>query len=514
MSEAKSTRHILSKSTFIRGCQCVKSLYLYKHFYKTRDPLSPQQRAIFNRGTNVGVLARELFPGGRDASPPTPFQFARSVTVTREHVDAGVGVIYEAAFSHERVLAAMDILVRVDGDEGSERPRYRAYEVKSSTGISDTYLLDAALQYWVITGSGIELEDISIVHIDSSYVRRGALEIGKLFRAESVLAEVLERQGFVGERVEELKAVVVEPEVPAVEIGPHCTSPYPCDFMGTCWRGVPDYSVFDIARLAEEKKFTLYRRGVVEVAEVPEDFPLTDSQRLQVDVERTGTPKIDVGAIAGFLDELVYPLYFIDFESFQPAVPLYEGTRPYQQIPFQFSLHVADSPDSLRHEEFLAEPGTDPRLPFLEALLALIGTRGSVLVYNRSFEETRLTDLSEGYPQFEAQVAALQGRIFDLMRPFRDHSYYSAAMRGSYSIKRVLPALVPELSYAALRIQDGTQASIAFERLGGETDRRTVWRIRRELLEYCRMDTYAMVKILEALGAVAGRRLVSDSEAG
>jgi len=512
MSAQKPSRHILSKSTFIRGCQCHKSLYLYKHSYKSRDPLTPAQRAVFNRGTNVGVLARRLFPGGVDASPPTPFQFQRSVARTREEVDSGTEVVYEAAFNHLGVLAAMDILVKEDDPPlGSRGSVYRAYEVKSSTGISETYLLDAALQYWVISGSGIELSDISIVHIDTGYVRRGDLELDRLFRTQSVLAEVLQRQEFIANKVEELKALIGEPEVPEIEIGPQCNDPYPCDFIGTCWKDVPEYSVFDLSRLSEERKFELFRSGVVEVGAVPDDFPLSEKQRIQVEVERSGTALIDHAALEDFLDRLQYPLYFVDFESFQPAVPLYDDSRPYQQIPFQYSLHVAESAEGvLRHEEFLAEAGPDPRRPFLEALLAALDSSGSVLVYNRTFEETRLAELTDEFIEYRAEISGIQARILDLMLPFRNQSYYTPQMRGSYSIKRVLPALAPELSYDGLAIQDGTQASIAYERLLRETDARAIGRVRRRLLEYCKMDTLAMVKILHVLGREVGRSVVAD----
>ncbi len=506
MTQPRKGRHLLSKSTFIRGCQCQKSLYLYKHDYKSRDPLSPEQRAIFARGTNVGLLAGELFPDGINAGPPTPFQYAKSVELTNELIGSGREVIYEAAFMTEGVLAAMDILVRDQEASSPEHPVYRAYEVKSSTGISDTYLLDAALQYWVITGAGLELSDISIVHIDSSYVRRGDLDISRLFRSESVLDEALDRQELVARKVVELTEVVQGEEMPKVDIGPHCNVPYPCDFQGTCWNEVPEYSVFDIARLAEEKKFELYHQGVREVAQVPDGYPLSDRQKLQVQAERDGKPRIDREAIAAFLETLRHPLFFIDFESFQPAVPLFEDSSPYQQIPFQFSLHAIEGPKTaLRHDDFLAEAGPDPRREFLEHLLRALGPTGSVLVYNKTFEATRLKELAELYEDLAPAVGRILDRVVDLMTPFQNQSFYLPAMQGSYSIKRVLPAIAPDLSYDGLGIQNGTHASAAFETLFDETSpRRRAW-IRKQLLDYCRMDTYAMVKIYEALAGEAER---------
>ncbi len=485
--------HVLSKSTFIRGSQCHKSLWLYKHRYQTRDRIGPEQQAIFDRGSMVGRLARELFPGGVDASPPTPFQYERSVAQTAELVGGRTPVIYEAAFRHEGVLAAMDILVR-DGAS------FRAFEVKSSTSITETYLLDAALQYFVITGSGVPLADISIVCINPSYVRRGRLDLFRLFAGASVLAEVLGLQPLVVQRVEELSRVARAKEMPEVPIGPHCRNPYPCDFMGTCWKGVPDYSVFDIARLEEEKKFELYRSGVVSVAAVPDSYPLSDRQRLQVQAERSGEGVLDLRAIAEFVGSLRYPLHFLDFETFQPAVPLFDRSSPYQQIPFQFSLHRCEGPgEEPSHVEYLAEAGADPRDSFTDALLSAVGGTGSILVYNKSFEVGRLTELAELFVERAPSIEGIIERVVDLMTPFQRLDYYLPSMRGSYSIKRVLPALVPELSYDSLAIGDGTAAALAYLGLLEERDPARRAEVRRQLLDYCRLDTYAMVQIFEVL---------------
>ena len=490
---SRGSGHILSKSTFVRGCQCHKSLWLYKHLYRTRDRISREQQAIFDRGSRVGQLARDMFPGGIDASPPTPFQYDRSVARTAELVRDRTPVIYEAAFRHAGVLAAMDILVR-DGAS------YRAFEVKSSTSITDTYLLDAALQYFVITGSGLPLTDISIVCINPDYVRHGKLDIFRLFTGRSVRTEVLGLQPSIVQRVEELKRVARAEQMPEVPIGPQCNSPYPCDFIGTCWKKVPEYSVFDIARLDEAKKFELYRSGIVSVAAVPDDYPLSDRQRLQVEVERSRKGVIDVQAIEDFVRSLRYPLLFLDFETFQPAVPLYENSSPYQQIPFQFSLHRRErSGEEPSHVEFLAEAGPDPRESFAEAVLAAAGKAGSVLVYNQSFEVGRLAELAGLFPDRAAAIEAVIERVVDLMAPFQRLDYYLPSMRGSYSIKRVLPALVPELSYDFLAIGDGSAAALAFTELFEERDPTRRLEVRRQLLDYCRMDTYAMVRIFDVL---------------
>ncbi len=492
----RGSTHILSKSTFIRGCQCHKSLWLYKHLYQTRDRISPEQQAIFDRGSKVGLLARELFPGGVDASPPTPFQYGRSVTKTAELVRDRTPVIYEAAFRHEGVLAAMDILVR-DGAS------YRAFEVKSSTSVTETYLLDAALQYFVITGSGLPLSDISIVCVNPDYVRHGKLDLYRLFVGRSVRSEVIGLQPTIVQKVEELSRVARAEQMPEVPIGPHCHNPYPCDFIGTCWKEVPEYSVFDIARLDEEKKFELFHSGIVAVGDVPDSYPLSDRQRLQVHVERSRSAVIEAPAIEGLIRSLRYPLLFLDFETFQPAVPLYDNSSPYQQIPFQFSLHRRERPgEEASHVEFLAEAGPDPRDSFAEAMLAALGESGSVLAYNQSFEVGRLTELAALFPERAPALEAVIDRVADLMTPFQRCDYYLPSMRGSYSIKRVLPALAPELSYDSLAIGDGTAAALAFTELFEVRDPARRAEVRRQLLDYCSMDTYAMVRIFDVLSRV------------
>ncbi|MCH7611560.1 MAG: DUF2779 domain-containing protein, partial [Chloroflexi bacterium] len=231
-------KHLLSKSTFLRGLQCHKSLYLNRHRRDLRDEISPELEAVFAMGREVGELARGLFPGGVPSKPPKSFQFQRAVEVTRELIEAGKDIIYEAAFQHERVLALVDILVR-DGD------KWRAYEVKSSASLKEVHIPDAGIQYYIMQGQGIELADLSIVHLNTSYVRQGELDLEQLFSIVSVHSEVLELQPELPDLVADLKGILAGGMVPEIPIGPHCSVPYDCDFIGYCWSEVPEYSVFN-----------------------------------------------------------------------------------------------------------------------------------------------------------------------------------------------------------------------------------------------------------------------------
>jgi hypothetical protein len=484
----------LSKSTFIRGLQCEKSLYLYKHNYGLKDPTPSSLQAVFDQGTNIGLLAQQLFPNGLDASPENHFKMVESVGKTLDFISQGETIIYEATFLYNDVLAALDILVK-------DQQGWKAYEVKSSTKVSETYIKDAAIQFYTITNSGIDLKDISIVHINNQYVIDGELDIHQLFTIESVYDQVLEFVPRIPNEVRRLKNVIESPDIPNVDIGPHCSDPYDCDFKGTCWKHIPDYSVFNISGLKKDKKFDLYNQGLVTLDQI--DLGKTDlnpNQVLQVQSEVNGTTHIDVEEIRNFTNGLNYPLYYLDFETIGPAVPKYNGSRPYQQLVFQYSLHIQENSTSvIEHREYLADPSQDPRVGFIEQLLEDCGTSGDILVYNIGFERGKLNDLIEVFPEYSNELGSVVNRLKDLMIPFQQKWYYTPEMKGSYSIKYVLPALVPELSYDGLPIKEGATASNTFLSMVNRTFEGDVEETRRQLLEYCKLDTYAMVKILEKL---------------
>ena len=490
-----STR--LSKSSFIRGLQCDKSLYLYKHHYKLKDPTPSSLQAVFDQGTSIGLLAQELFPYGVDASPENHIKMVESVGKTLDFISQGQTIIYEATFLYDDVLAALDILVN---DENG----WKAYEVKSSTKVSDTYVKDAAIQYYTIKNSGIDLKDISIVYINNQYVKNGEIDINELFMVESVYDQVLEFLPRIPNEVRRLKDVIESPDIPSVDIGPHCSDPYDCDFKGTCWKHIPEYSVFDISRLNKDKKFDLYKQGIISLNQI--DLGQTDlnpNQVLQVQSELSGSVHIDLNEIRNFTNGLNYPLYFLDFETIGPAIPIYNGSRPYEQLVFQYSLHIRETPTSeIEHREYLADPTEDPRVGFIEQLIQDCDSKGDILVYNIGFERGKINGLIEAFPQYILELSGIVDRLKDLMTPFQQKWYYTPEMKGSYSIKSVLPALIPELSYNDLEIKDGGTASNTFLSIVNGTFQGDLQVARKQLLEYCKLDTYAMVKILEKLNQI------------
>jgi len=488
-------KHTLSKSTFMKGCQCPKALYLNKHHAALKDEISAAQQAIFSRGTNVGELAQGLFPGGVDASPADYYKFQESVVKTQELIAAGEKIIYEAAFQFDGVLCALDILVQ-------KRGKWYAYEVKSSTGVSETYHLDASLQYYVITNAGIDLKDISIVHINNQYVRNGPLDIEQLFTIESVLEEVKELIPGHPNKIRQLKKILKLKEVPDIDIGTHCSTPYGCDFQGHCWKHIPEErSVFTLS-YPGGRQWDLYERGIYSIEDIPDDYQLNAKQQLQRNGYKTGEVQIDKKGVKDFLKAVKYPMYFFDFETIMPAVPMWDHSKPYQQITFQYSLHYQKSGKSeLEHYAFLAEAegARDPRIAMIEQLIEETKRPGDIWVYNIGFERARLTEIARDLPKYKKAALAIANRLVDLMIPFQQKLYYTPDMDGRYSIKKVLPALVPELSYGDLEIQEGGTASSTFEAMISGSFEGNEEETRKHLLEYCKLDTLAMVRILEKL---------------
>jgi len=489
----------LSKSRFIKGLQCHKALWLQTHRPELKAEISEQQQATFDTGTEVGQLAQQLFPGGVEV-PYDGLSIAEQIERTQQLIESGVETIFEASFSFNDVFVKADILHRV-GDS------WQLGEVKSSTKVKEVYLNDVAVQYQVISGCGIRLESTGLVLIDTSYVRQGDIEPQKLFIWIDVSGEVLDRQQAIAVEITNQKSMLIGPE-PCIDIGPHCSDPYECDFYDHCWAHIPENSVFDFRDHGKPDTFELYRQGILRMEDVPFES-LGWRQQMQVEGLHSQDSVIDHEAIKEFLAEMKWPLSFLDFETtFMMAVPLFDGTSPYQSVPFQFSLHIQDSPGgTLQHEYFLSDDCNDPRPAFLKALLAAIPSDGDIVVWNRAFESKIINELAIAYPVYAPELYSLIDRMVDLMAPFRRREFYHGMMNGSYSIKAVLPALVPGFSYDDLDIASGDVAADSWLQMimGRDSDERL--QLHENLLKYCERDTEAMVRILEVMQATNTEKL-------
>lgn len=486
----------ISKSAFIRGLQCYKSLYLKKYHPELEDTISESQQAIFDGGTNVGLLAQQLFPGGIDLGKYIPSDFDKAYSETERLIAENQDVIYESGFKFENLTCFMDILTK-------QNNKYYAYEVKGSSKVKDIYLWDTAFQYYVITSSGIELEDISVVYLNTAYVRNGELDIQQLFTIESVKERILPLLPEIKKYIEEMNIMLGNNAIPDIKISPHCSDPYGCGFTGHCWKDVPDNSIFSYKGIKGNTKWELFNSDILFVKDIPDNYPLNNTEQLVVSSSKNDQSYINNEAINSFVSGLNYPLYFLDFETlFMVSIPIYNNSRPFQQIPFQYSLHIKKTKVSnVKHLEFLAEAtrDVDPRIEFIENLIQVIDKTGDIVTYNASFEKGRLQEIKTLLPKYSIEIDNMISRVIDLMRPFQSRHYYTPDMKGSYSIKKVLPALVPHLSYEGMDIADGGTASSSFMRLFNESDPAIINKTREDLLKYCELDTLAMVEILEVL---------------
>ncbi|MFA6003264.1 MAG: DUF2779 domain-containing protein [Elusimicrobiota bacterium] len=483
----------LSKSQYLRGRQCLKSLWLYNYRADLRTLPSPGLQRIFDQGHRIGALARARYPEGRLISAG-PQHLSEALAQTAQALAEGATALFEAAFLHDGVLVRTDILLRM-GDA------WELIEVKGSTEVKDIYLQDLAIQRYVLAGAGLDIRKACIMHVDNEYVRQGRLDLSRLLRKEDLTAATAPLLENLPRTLAGMRQLLDCAQVPDIAIGQQCTSPYACEFIPHCWRDIPEYSVYDLKRAHFEKINELRSRGIMRLEDIPDDFPLSEAQTMQVRVAKTNTPHIDRSGIRDCLAGLRYPLYYLDFETVALAVPPYDGLRPFQPLPFQASLHVQDDPDGpLRHLEYLAEPGPDPRPGMVEFLTRRIGPEGSLVVYNANFEGGRLAELAEYCPEQAPALLSMKARLWDLIIPFRSLLFVHPACRGSASMKAVLPALVPEMSDKGLAINNGEMAAIAYELLmSGPAAPEQKQQTLADLRIYCGQDTLGMVEVLKVL---------------
>jgi len=485
----------LSKTQYLKGLQCPESLWLEKYKKNILTDENSSQETIFDVGQQVGELACKLFPNGKKI-PYENTNINEKISLTQQYLQNQVKNIYEATFEYEGVLVMVDILHI--NDDGS----LEIYEVKSSTDVKNVYLDDASIQYYVLHGLEYEVKKTNIIYINNKYVRDEVLEIKKLFVIADISEEVMELQEQIPVHLKNFKMILQKEHEPEIDIGPQCFDPYFCNAIDYCWQHIPEYSIFDISRLRSDKKFNLYYNNIITFQDIDDISLFSESQQIQIHSELTKKPIVNRRAIKEFLNTLNYPLYHLDFETFQQAIPEWRGISPYMQIPFQYSLHIEQQDGSLIHKEFLAQEGKDPRYELAKRLVADIPSDVTVLAYNMGFEKGVIRKLAAMFDDLETYLLSIHDNIKDLMIPFAKKDYYLPQMKGSYSIKYVLPALVPEMAEAYKEldgIHNGSEAMQTYAKLTHMEDKAEVKRMREALLKYCELDTLAMVKILEKL---------------
>jgi len=490
----------LSKSLYTKGIQCPKALWLKKYNKEVLTPPDTTALVRFETGNIVGDLACDLFPNGKEVIYDAS-DFNGMVETTKQWVDEGLEHIYEATFLYEGILVLVDVLrCTSDGVE--------IYEVKSSSSVKDIYLHDVSIQKYVLEQLGYNVISSNVIHIDSSYVRGDELDLNGLFKVVDVSEEVNALQAAIPAKLDEFEDYLSDRDSePDIDIGKHCNNPYECDAKAYCWkiqRNIPDYSAFNIFNLGSKKQLELYEQGIVAIQDIPDDFKMTAIQKQKVDNWKSQTTVIDTENIKSFVETLSYPIYHLDFETFQQAIPEWKGISPYQQIPFQYSLHIEHEDGRLEHKEFLGADGIDPRYGLARQLVEDIPTDATVLAYNMSFEKGVNAKLAVSFPEFADHLLAINENIKDLMFPFQKQHYVTPEMQGGYSIKYVLPSLVPEMeeAYKGLNgIQNGSDAMNAYPKLSSMSPEEKA-ETRSALLAYCKLDTLAMVEVFKKLKEV------------
>lgn len=482
----------LSKSKYCNGIQCKKILWLNK--YKPDVKGEIDNSSILDNGNDVHEIAKNLLGNH------TNIEFNENLSVmienTKKELLKDKIVITEASFNYQNNFCSVDILKK-------ENNEYEIYEVKGSTKLKDIFIDDISYQYYVLNNLGLNVVKCYVVHINSSYIRKGDLELDKLFIKEDVTNIVLEKQDEVIKNIKEINNYMENNEEELEDIDIKCFKPYECPFFKYCSRHLPDKNVFLLGGMRKKEKIELYKKGSFSYKDLlKEDINLKYKQQIEYELFDKGD-YIDKENIKEFLSTLTYPLYFLDFESYQMPIPEYDNASPYEQIPFQYSLHYLEKEnDKLKHKEFLAKSGTDPRRNLAEKLVKDIPINTCVLAYNMSFEKAIIKNLSKIYPDLSNHLMNIHDNIKDLMIPFYKRHYYSKNMLGSYSIKYVLPSLFPNdanLNYHNLDlIHNGSEAMNFFANLK-DLDKQQEEYVRERLLRYCELDTYAMVKIYEKL---------------
>lgn len=482
----------LSKSKYCQGIQCEKILWLNE--YKPEEKEEITSSSVFETGTEVGLLAKNLF--GEYIDIDFNEDLKKMIDKTKEVLEENqVCNITEASFEYDHNFCSVDILRK-------NKNHYEIYEVKSSTEVKDIYIEDASYQYYVLTKLGYLIDKVSIVYINSHYIRQGELNLSKLFKIKDITRIAQEKRLEVFDNIQRIQKYLEKREEQPSNIGLHCMNPYECPYFSYCTKMLEKPNIFDVRGLKASKKFEIYEKGAYTYQDLLREKELSEKYLEQIDFEYNNkTDKIEKEKIKKFLKTLTEPLYFLDFETFQQAIPLYDGVSPYEQIPFQYSLHYIENKE-LKHKEFLAETGKDPRRSLAEQLVQDIPKDVCTVAYNMRFEKMVIQKLAKIYPDLKEHLMNIYENMKDLMIPFRDRNYYTKDMKGSYSIKYVLPALFPtdpSLNYHNLEeVHNGSEAMNAFASLGN-LKKQEQEKLRYHLLRYCELDTYAMVKIYQKL---------------
>jgi hypothetical protein len=486
---SKPMSSLISKSAFIKAEQCLKHFYLYKNHPYLRDALSKEKQLIFKRGTDVGIFAQQLFPGGIDVTQGEKRDQQLFADRTKGLIQKGVSTIYEATFIYDDLLVMVDILHKQDG-------KWTAYEVKSSLKITETYVKDACFQYYVIKNCLPGLSDFNLLTMNPKYVLEGELDITKLFKTTSVMKDALKNVEYFSHKTQVAKLTLDQGKIPDIKIGTHCFQPYACDFLGTCWKNTGDpSSVLTLGKLTKQDMFDLYDKNIKRIDEI--DIDTIESREIKIQVRAAIEQKEQVAQaeIKNFIAHIKQPVCSLDIEVWMPAIPFYQGTKPFQQIPFLFSM-IREENEELKKYSYFKPIGEDLRKEFLEKIIEMTKAYQTILMFDKSLEENILNQLVELFPEYRRDIDVFKSKIIDLAEPIRKGNYYHPEMKGNFTLKSIAPLVNQEAGFNNLEIQSGITAMYIYESLL-EQNPIEAEHVKAQLTDYCEMDALITYQLLE-----------------
>jgi len=477
---------LLTKSKFLNGLQCPRLLWASIHKKEMLPEFSIATLNTFKEGNLVGELAKKLFPNGIDI--PTE-DFLGNINLTKSALEQNKPLFEGGFMTKDKLFSRPDILVPIEGG-------WDIIEVKSATKVKDINIWDVAFQKHVYEKLGLKIRKCFLMHLNNEFVKNGEINPEELFTKTDITQQVDEITNQIPEKIKYMFEILNNKELPENTIGEHCSDPYGCQLKEDCWSFLPEGHVFCLYR-GGKKCFELFDNKIYEMKNIPDDFKLTDKQGIQRDCEIKNEVFVQKESIEHFMNTFQYPLYYLDFETFSTAIPLFDGLKPYQQVPFQFSLHIVKEEGAKpEHISYLYNGNGDPREEFLAELKNVLGDSGSIIVYNQAFEKGVLQKSSDFFGKYKDWNESLQGRFVDLWIPFRNFLYYNQKQKGSASLKKVLPSLTGK-SYDGMDIADGITASIEFFNSHyGEVEESKKLKVREDLEKYCCLDTEAMIWIV------------------
>ena len=491
--ENLTTAKSLSKSDYIKGLQCPKALWFSNFCKDLKLPIDEKTQSLFDAGNEINDLARKCFAEGKKAADGY-FDIEKSVHLTKELINQGNQIIFEAT----AIIEADGSHARIDILRKSEvSGKWNLIEVKGSTSAKDYHIDDMSFQYHVFSKAGYDIDKCLLMLVDNSYILQGEIDPHKFFKFEDISKQVLENQGEVDSCKSNLLKVLKGAEEPGIKIGDKCFKPFDCDYQHHCWKEIPEYSIFNIYQNKKAEEIAV-QIGSYDIKNISQHLFPSGAKAIDIECYQENKTHVQKDKIKNWLKKLQYPLYFLDYETIMPAIPIFDGTRPYQQIPFQFSLHIQEAENcELRHFEYLHKEKSDPRKEFARKLIEACGNSGSVVVYNQSFEKSRNTELAKDFPEYAANLEAINDRVIDLMEPFKNRLIYSPKQQSSYSIKYALPAFT-DLNYDEMEIANGSEAMNAYLNFiqGKLADEE---KLMVDLSNYCKLDTFAMTELLKSL---------------